>query len=159
MVNALINSVLVISTSHGTRSNFVFWLDRHQFSISYISTGLCWIIAAITDYFCLRDDWSFYYGFFLLYLALSFGLCNALFVRTYIAFLRIKRSISPGSSIREMFFHKESQKMRYTVGVLTTVVLAQSFFAFTFLTSPGSASKAKITPNPLSPKLLSLAIR
>jgi hypothetical protein len=151
MVIALINSVLVISTSHGAKSNFVFWLDSHQYSISYISTALCWIIAVATDYVCIRDDWSFYYGFFLLYLAISFGLCEGLFVRTFIAFLGIKRLISPNAPWLELLFHKDSQKMRYTVGVLTGVVLAQSFFAFTCIAIPSTASKAQVAPDPTVP--------
>jgi hypothetical protein len=151
MVKGLINSVLVINSTHGTKSNFIFWLDRNQNPVCIVSTCLAWIAAIGANYVGLRDDWSFFYGFFLFYLSFSFGSCAGLFIRTYLAFLRIKRSISPNMPFRELYFNHDSQKMRYTIVIVGTVVCAQGLVAFQSMAMPGQLSKAQTTPDPSVP--------
>jgi hypothetical protein len=151
MMKGLINSVLVINSTHGTKSNFIFWLDRNQNPICIISTCIAWIVCFGVNYVGLRNDWSFYYGLFLLYLACSFGACVGLFVRTYLAFLGIKRAIAPNMPLRELYFHHDSKKMRYTIVIGSTVVCAQAIVAFTDMAFPEQLSREQYTPDPSMP--------
>jgi hypothetical protein len=99
----LIGSIFVLAWSvdpQGALDQFSGWIGiRTQFCVN--STCLAWMVAICVNYFGLRDDWSLYYGFFLLYLAFSFGACARLFIHR---FLSIRSAISPYMPFRDSTF-------------------------------------------------------
>jgi hypothetical protein len=151
LMKGIINTVNVISSSQGTKSPVVQWVEKKQDWICAISTALAWIVAISVDFTVLRDDWSFNYGIFLIYLALSFASCVVLVVKALYEFYSVRKTLNKSNTIWNSFFVPETRKLRNVLIVLTLVVISQAFFGFSYFTSPGRMSISQVAPNSAIP--------
>jgi hypothetical protein len=151
LMKCIMNGIIILSASQGTRSRFVHFLDQRQNTVCAIATAIGWIIAVVVDYTVITNDFSRTYGIFLLYLSASFAISVLIMCKILVDFYQVKKSLSRSSSCCDILLVKDTQKLRYTVLGLTLVVAVQAWIGANEFINPGRMSVTQVTPDASKP--------
>eukprot|EP00475_Leptophrys_vorax_P006125 TRINITY_DN13754_c0_g1_i1.p1 TRINITY_DN13754_c0_g1~~TRINITY_DN13754_c0_g1_i1.p1 ORF type:complete len:304 (-),score=21.26 TRINITY_DN13754_c0_g1_i1:34-945(-) len=140
MMKGSLNMIKVVGRS-GSQPGLFAWIEYHENGICVTTTVCAWIVAGFRNCAVILFNTSFYSGFFLLYLGLSFGACCILILATLWQYHIAQKGVSePGSTFWSLACVKETQKMRYGIFGLLAISLAQLFSAFQYFAFPTNPS-------------------